>query len=60
MRKDLWDSGAVRKISDLRGRKIDAATPGAPINLLVNQMLVKAGLTRSDVVYTERFAARPT
>jgi ABC-type nitrate/sulfonate/bicarbonate transport system substrate-binding protein len=38
----------------LRGRKIDAATPGAPINLLVNQMLVKAGLTRSDVVYTER------
>jgi NitT/TauT family transport system substrate-binding protein len=54
VRKDLWDSGAVRKLSDLRGRKIDAATPGAPINLLVNQMLVKAGLTRSDVVYTER------
>jgi NitT/TauT family transport system substrate-binding protein len=54
VRKELWDSGAVRKLSDLRGRKIDAATPGAPINLLVNQMLVKAGLTRSDVVYTER------
>jgi len=54
VRKDLWDSGAVRKLSDLRGRKIDAATPGAPINLLVNMMLVKAGLTRSDVIYTER------
>jgi NitT/TauT family transport system substrate-binding protein len=54
VRKDLWDSGAVRKLADLRGRKIDAATPGAPINLLVNQMLVKAGLTRSDVIYTER------
>jgi ABC-type nitrate/sulfonate/bicarbonate transport system substrate-binding protein len=54
VRKDLWDSGAVRKLSDLRGRKIDAATPGAPINLLVNQMLVKAGLTRSDVIYSER------
>jgi NitT/TauT family transport system substrate-binding protein len=54
VRKDLWDSGAVRKLSDLRGRKIDAATPGAPINLLVNQMLVKAGLSRGDVIYTER------
>lgn len=54
VRKDLWDSGAVRKLADLRGRRIDAATPGAPINLLVNEMLVKAGLSRSDVVYTER------
>ena len=54
VRKDLWDSGAVRKFSDLRGRRIDAATPGAPINLLVNELLVKAGLTRSDVIYTER------
>lgn len=59
VRKDLWDSGAVRKLSDLRGRHIDAATPGAPINFLVNQMLVKAGLTRSDVVYTERLRDLP-
>ena len=54
VRKDLWDSGAVRKLSDVRGRRIDAATPGAPINLLVNQLLLKTGLSRSDVIYSER------
>jgi ABC-type nitrate/sulfonate/bicarbonate transport system substrate-binding protein len=54
VRKDLWDSGAVRKLSDVRGRRIDAATPGAPINLLVNELLLRAGLSRSDVIYTER------
>ena len=38
----VWNDETERRLA--RGRKIDAATPGAPINLLVNQMLVKAGL----------------
>jgi NitT/TauT family transport system substrate-binding protein len=49
VRKDLWDSGAVRKVSDLKGRKVDGAAEGNPIDFLVRQTLASAGLKRGDV-----------
>jgi ABC-type nitrate/sulfonate/bicarbonate transport system substrate-binding protein len=59
VRKDLWDSGTIRKITDLRGRRVDGATSGSPTNYLTNQTILKAGLTRADVVYSERLRTPP-
>jgi ABC-type nitrate/sulfonate/bicarbonate transport system substrate-binding protein len=59
VRKDLWDSGAIRKITDLRGHHIDGATTGSPTNYLVNRTLIKAGLTYDDVTYTSRLKTPP-
>jgi NitT/TauT family transport system substrate-binding protein len=54
VRQDLWDAGKVRKLSDLKGRIIDGYVPGAPPNMLIKQTLAKAGMTTSDVIYSER------
>jgi NitT/TauT family transport system substrate-binding protein len=54
VRQDLWDAGKIRKLSDLKGRTIDGYVPGAPPNMLIKQTLAKAGLSTSDVVFSER------
>ena len=54
VRQDVWDAGTIRKLSDLKGKKIDGYVPGAPPNMLIRQTLEKAGLTTSDVVFTEK------
>ncbi len=59
VRKDLWDSGAVRKLADLKGRQVDGGPDGSPISFVLNLALAKAGLKRSDVVYTKQFATPP-
>ncbi len=59
VRKDLWDSGAVRKLADLKGRQVDGGPDGSPISFVLNLALAKAGLARSDVVYTKKFATPP-
>jgi NitT/TauT family transport system substrate-binding protein len=59
VRKDLWDSGAIRSITDLKGRAVDAGPEGSPVNFLLNQVLKKAGLTRADVKYSTRAVSPP-
>lgn len=59
VRKDLWDSGAVRKIADLKGRQVDGGPDGSPISFVLNLALAKAGLTRSDVTYTKKIGSPP-
>ncbi len=55
-RKDLWDAGAIRGIKDLKGHAVDAGPEGSPVSFVLNQALIKAGLTRADVKYTARAA----
>jgi len=54
VRKDLWDSGKIRTINDLRGHTVDAGPEGSPINVLMRMALRKAGLSTGDVTFTAR------
>ncbi|NYT69828.1 ABC transporter substrate-binding protein [Pusillimonas noertemannii] len=49
VRSDLWDSGAIRSPADLRGRKVDGAAVGNPIDFLLQSTLSSAGLDKTDV-----------
>jgi NitT/TauT family transport system substrate-binding protein len=59
IRQDLWDSGAIRTLADLKGRMLDGGPDGSPINFVVNMGLEKAGLTRADVKYSAKLATPP-
>ncbi len=59
VRKELWDSGAVRKIADLKGRQVDGGPDGSPISFVLNLALAAAELKRSDVTYTKRLGTPP-
>jgi NitT/TauT family transport system substrate-binding protein len=48
VRQDLWDSKAIRKPSDLRGKKL-VKPIGAPNDFLTLEVLAKAGLTMANV-----------
>jgi ABC-type nitrate/sulfonate/bicarbonate transport system substrate-binding protein len=53
VRKDLYDSGQVRSVADLRGRKV---SPQPPLHAtvswyLLEKLLLDAGLTTNDVQY---------
>jgi NitT/TauT family transport system substrate-binding protein len=54
VREDDWDSGAIRKPTDLRGKLVDGATAGGPPNMLLKATITSAGLTTSDMTYTEK------
>lgn len=49
MREDVSRSGAVRTLSQLRGRAIDASAEGNPIDLLIRFALREGGLGAEDV-----------
>ena len=49
VRKDLVDSGAVKTLADLKGKKIAVVAKGAADESVLNQALAKAGLAASDV-----------
>ena len=59
VRQDVWDSGAVRKPSDLRGKLVDATSPGGPPSMLLNALIAAAGLTTADMTYTEKLRGGP-
>ena len=59
VREDLWDSGAIRRLSDLKGRKVDGGPDGSPVSFLLNQALAKVGLGRGDVIYSKKLATPP-
>lgn len=48
-RKDLWDSGAVRELKDLKGRKFAMTAPGSNEWAVLNETVQRAGLKLSDV-----------
>lgn len=59
VRKDLYDSGAIRSIKDLRGRSVDGGPDGTPVNVLMRQALAKARLGINDVKFSARLATPP-
>ncbi len=59
MRQDIWASGAVRKIADLKGKIVDGGLDGTPQNYLLKQAILKDGLKFSDMTYTDKFKTVP-
>src|SRR5581483_1458366 len=48
-RKDLWDSGEIRTIADLRGRPVSSLPSGGGIEYQMDKVLQTAGLTTDDL-----------
>jgi NitT/TauT family transport system substrate-binding protein len=59
VRQDIWDSGAVRKIADLKGKIVDGGLDGTAQNYLLKQAILKGGLKFSDMTYTDKFKTVP-
>jgi len=59
VRKDVWDSGAIRSIEDLKGHSVDGGPVGTPVNVLLRQVLAKAHLSLTDVKFSQRLVAPP-
>jgi NitT/TauT family transport system substrate-binding protein len=55
VRQDLWDERQVRKPSDLKGKRIDGAGPGSPLDFLAVSAIAAGGLKSTDVQFTEKF-----
>lgn len=49
VRKDLWDAGAIRKLQDLKGRKVDGAVEGNPVYFLLRSARHSVDQKKSDV-----------
>lgn len=49
VRKDLYDSGAVKSVADLKGRKVALNGKGTVLEYSMAKMLEKAGLKMTDV-----------
>ncbi len=49
VRKELWDSGKVRKVADLRGMKVANAAPGSSGATVLYKFLQSAGMKPNDV-----------
>jgi NitT/TauT family transport system substrate-binding protein len=48
-RKELWDSGEVRSVPDLRGRRVSFNIEGSVVDYALRNMLPKLGLPVADV-----------
>jgi len=58
-KQSVWDAKSIRNARDLRGKKIDAATPGSEGWYLVRNLLTDAALTPDDMTFTARFTTPP-
>jgi NitT/TauT family transport system substrate-binding protein len=54
VRQDLWDSGAIRTLADLRGKRIDGVAAGSLVDYLVRIALAKGGVPLNAVTYTNK------
>lgn len=55
VRQDLWDAKAIVQPSDLKGKVVDGANNGSPIDFLLKETIRVGGLTTADVRISERF-----
>jgi NitT/TauT family transport system substrate-binding protein len=60
VRQDLWDARAIRNYADLRGKRIDGAAPGSPVDFLALSAIEHGGLGTSDVQFSEKLHDAPT
>jgi NitT/TauT family transport system substrate-binding protein len=51
VRRDLWESGAIRSLADLRGRKVGlaGATAGSSVTMLLGHALEAQGMSLADL-----------
>ncbi len=49
LRKDLAESGQVRTIQDLKGRRVSFNVEGSPVDYTLRQAVLKSGLSMNDV-----------
>ena len=49
VQKELWDSGAIRAVKDLRGKRIGMTQLGSTFHYHLGNILEKEGLTLADV-----------
>ena len=49
VRKDLADSGAIKSIKDLKGRKVSGATLGSPLDYFLRNALGANGMSLKDL-----------
>lgn len=54
VRKDVWDTGAIRTPRDLVGRTVDGSAEGNPADFLMRQALLGAGADPADVGLTHK------
>jgi ABC-type nitrate/sulfonate/bicarbonate transport system substrate-binding protein len=59
VRQDVWDAKQIRAPHDLRGKKIDVATPGSEGWYLARHLLTQAALTPADMTFSQRFSTAP-
>lgn len=59
VRQDLWDTKAIMRPSDLKGRSIDGSNNGSPVDFLVKETLRAGGLSADDVHLTEHLRDAP-
>jgi len=50
-RKDLWDSGEIRTIADLRGRPVSSLQSGGGVEYQMDKVLQTADLTTEDLYF---------
>ncbi|HLG70004.1 MAG TPA: ABC transporter substrate-binding protein [Chloroflexota bacterium] len=49
VRKDLADSGQVKTVADLKGKKVSLNVEGSPVDYGIRNILYKSGLTLKDI-----------
>ncbi len=54
VRKEVWDSGAIKELKDMKGKRIDAAAEGTNLHAMTVYGIERAGLTKNDVTLTHK------
>jgi ABC-type nitrate/sulfonate/bicarbonate transport system substrate-binding protein len=55
VRQDLWDAKTIAQPADLKGKVVDGANVGSPVDFLLKETIRTAGLTPADMRVGERF-----
>jgi len=55
VRQDLWDAKTIVQPADLKGKLVDGANIGSPIDFLLKETLTAGGLTPADAHVSEHY-----